>query len=66
MGHRKTEQENLEKGIGKTLEAMRQVESNARRLANKNAGASESAEEKQTRRTAPDLTQAIVLAEWQG
>ena len=43
MGHRKTDQS---KEIGKASEAMRQVESIACRLANKNAGARESAQKK--------------------
>jgi hypothetical protein len=62
--HRKTGQEKLEKEIGKALEAARQVESVAWRLANKNAGARETAEEKRNRRMSPDFRQAIVLAEW--
>jgi hypothetical protein len=57
-------QEKLEKAMGKALEAVRQVESNACRLANKNAGARITTQEKRYRRTAQDFRQAIVLAEW--
>jgi hypothetical protein len=63
-GHRKTDKEKLEREIGTAFEATRQVESVARRLANRNAGARETAEEKRHRRMAPDSRQAIVLAEW--
>jgi len=64
MGHRKTGQENLEKGIGKALQAMRQVDRVAWRLANRNAGASKSTEEKSHRRTAQISAKQIVLGGW--
>jgi hypothetical protein len=53
------------KQIGKALEAIRQVESVAWRVANKNAGASETGEEKRCPRTAADFTQAIARAKLQ-
>jgi len=64
MGHRKSDQEKLEKEIGKALEAIRQIESIARRFADKHAGKRETAEAKRYRRMSEDLRQAIVLATW--
>jgi hypothetical protein len=46
MEHRKTHQQKLGKEVEKALEAVRQAEFVARRLANKNTGASETTEEK--------------------
>jgi Rod binding domain-containing protein len=64
MGHRRTHQQELEKGIGTAFKAMRQVESVAWRLASESAGARENAQEKRHRRMSPDSTLAIVLARW--
>jgi len=65
MGHRKTEQEKLDKEIGNAFKGTQQVGSIGWRLANKSARASEPAEEKRQRRTSQDARQAIVLAERQ-